>query len=203
MPGGLAWHVPLVLVTPAILAIVAAIALRLAPRPWLAWVAVLPALALQSLLLRQPGIRPALAGPAVEWLNPGAAAAFGGLLGAALVLGWCRPAVPALGWRRPPPWRWCALLATALAIPLLPLPALASIQLVLLHGRRPVWRVRACGPMVHGAAVILSATWFVDPALAATAAAVVHLGAALALVPDRRTAFPLLATAANLLAIWW
>ena len=64
IPGGLEWHTPLVLATPALLALTALVAVLLRPAAWLAWLGLAPAFLLQALLAI--GAAPVVAGPAAS-----------------------------------------------------------------------------------------------------------------------------------------
>lgn len=185
IPGGLEWHVPLVLLTPLILAVVAASLLSFLPRSRvLTVVLLLPAWVLQIVLLSMWAWSDALAGPAVLVLRP----TWWGLLGPlvlALLAAWRFRLVSVDHLpRRLAPWRWAALQACALAMPILPIALPALLALWLVDGRPPR-RLRGRWRTVGALGLVALLPWLAGPPASEFIAALILAGLLILLWPRR------------------
>ena len=198
-----AWHLPLVLATPSLLCGAGLLACLAVRHPAMAWIAAGPPLALQLLMAWRLDLVDQLAGPAVTWLRPHPLSVLAGLVGAALLIHQAPPRAEGAGWRRPAGWRFHLMLGCLLAIPLVPLPALAAVAVAAFHGRRPAWRHPALAYVVPLLALGLSPLYLVGTITASLACAGLYLVVAGILPWDRRAALPLGWAAVHILMCLW
>ncbi|MBK8096247.1 MAG: hypothetical protein IPK26_04025 [Planctomycetes bacterium] len=205
----MAWHLPLVLLTPTLLCLLAALAAAAWARRGVPWFLLLPAWALSALNHGLWTARAEFAGPVLQWCrvdDPGIALSIVVLPLSALVV-WRWRADPEVAALRAVPRRLPLLQAALAATCFLPLPTL----LWLLTGAGP-WRWRIAGARwwFAGGFVVATLTWRWPGAVDAVGAVV--LGAAvLAVRPFSRTqrcvrwllAFGAVLAAWRAVAPWW
>ncbi|MFO1030994.1 MAG: hypothetical protein U1F60_07950 [Planctomycetota bacterium] len=157
-------HLPLVVATPTLLCLLAAIAALLWPRRSVLWPFLLPAWGLDLCFLGLWQSRAELAGPVLVWFRidlPGLVwTALAGPV-VAVVL-WRRRATPAVAALRERPWRLALLHAAVVALGLVPLPLLLGV--VPFFGVGPLrW---SCTPQLLAAVLVATVVAWPFPGVA-------------------------------------
>ena len=205
----MAWHLPLVLLTPTLLCLLAALAAAAWARRGVAWLLMLPACCLSALNHGLWTARTEFAGPVLQWCRVDDV----GIAWSIVVL----PLSELVVWRwradlevlalRSVPWRLPLLQAALAAACFLPLPTL----LWLLTAARPSrWRIAGAGWWLGGGFVVAAMTWPWPGAVDAVSA-VVQCAAAAVVQPTSRAqrgvrsllVFFAVLAASRAVASWW